>query len=425
MGLAASQSPKLSQACCHECGQRYRYQSIAPGATACCMRCGTVLYRNRRLSFDKALAYTIAAVILFVLANSFPFLGFGFPGEIRYTTLITGSLQLYQQEEVLLAFIVLFTSVVAPAVQLLLLLYLLIPVNLGYKPREIPHVLKLMLRMRYWSMMDVFLLGILVSAVKLSDMATIVAGPALLAFLTLIFMLAAAQAAFDSQRVWSMVKLPNQSRLTDKAKKLVECHVCQLAVPMLDKPKKNLDCPRCLTPLHYRKPDSLQRTWALVLAALVCYVPANMIPIMKTTSVAGTQFDTIMSGIIYLISHGSWPVGLIVLIASVVVPLLKIAILIFLLVSIQLRSRWRPRERTQLYRWAELVGKWSMVDIFVVNTLVALVQMGSLASIEAGAGALFFCAVVILTMFAAMSFDPRLIWDKLENDSDRVSAKYA
>ena len=425
MGQAVGDSPEITQASCHECGQRYQHQSIAPGAVARCMRCGTALYRNRKLSFDNALAYTIAAVILFVVANLFPFLGFGFPGEIRHTTLITGSLQLYQQGEVLLALIVLFTSVIAPAIQLLLLLYLLIPVNLGYNPRGIPSVLKLTLRIRYWSMMDVFLLGILVSAVKLSDMATIVVGPALLAFLTLIFMLAAAQAAFDSQRLWSMVKLPNKSKLTGMADKLAECHVCQLAVPMADKPLKSLDCPRCLTPLHYRKPNSLQRTWALVLAAFVCYVPANLLPIMKTSSVAGTQFDTIMSGIIYLISHGSWPVGLVVLIASVIVPLLKIAILIFLLISIQVRCKWRPKERTQLYRWAELVGKWSMVDIFVVNTLVALVQMGSLVSIEAGAGALFFCAVVVLTMFAAMSFDPRLIWDKLENNNDSVSAKYA
>lgn len=425
MELATSESAEISQASCHECGQRYYHQLIALGETARCTRCGTVLYRNRKLSFDKSLAYTIAAVVLFIVANSFPFLGFGFPGEIRDTTLITGSLQLYQDGEILLSLIVLFTSVVAPAVQLLLLLYLLIPLNLGYKPREIPHVLRLILRLGYWSMMDVFMLGILVSAVKLADMATLVTGPAVLAFLALIFMLAGARAAFDSQRVWSMVKLPKQFKLTDKAARFVECHVCQLSVPVTGNLKKKPGCPRCLTPLHYRKPDSLQRTWALILAALICYVPANVLPIMETTTVGTTQVDTIISGIIYLINHGSWPLALIVFIASVMVPLLKITILISLLISIQMRSQTRPRERTQLYRWAELVGKWSMVDIFVVTTLVALVQMGNLVNIEAGAGALFFCSVVILTMFAAMAFDPRLIWDNVEKKNVRFSERHA
>ena len=145
---------------------------------------------------------------MFIVANSFPFIGFGLPGEIRDTTLIAGSLQLYHDGDVALAFIVFFTSVVAPGIQLLLLLYLLIPLNLGYKPKDIPGALKFIIHMGYWSMMDVFMLGILVSAVKLADMATMVVGPALLAFFLLIFLLAAARVAFDSQRVRSMVNLP-------------------------------------------------------------------------------------------------------------------------------------------------------------------------------------------------------------------------
>ncbi|MCP4233496.1 MAG: paraquat-inducible protein A, partial [Aestuariibacter sp.] len=297
---------------------------------------------------------------MFVVANSFPFLGFGFPGDIRDTTIITGGLQLYQDGEVVLAIIVLFTSVVAPAIQLLLLLYLLIPLNLGYTPREIPNVLKLLLQLGHWSMMDVFMLGILVSAVKLSDMATLVVGPALLAFLILIFMLAGARVTFDSQRVWSMIQLPEQFKPIGKIRRLLDCHVCQLDVPVIANHIKQQKCPRCFTPLHYRKPESLQRTWALVLAALVCYVPANMLPIMETTTLGRTQVDTILSGIIYLTNHGSWPLALVVFIASVAVPLLKIVILIYLLLSIQIGSKSKTRERTQLYRWAELVGKWSM-----------------------------------------------------------------
>jgi len=317
-------SSDISQATCHECGQPYYHQPIPLGATARCTRCGTVLYRNRKLSFDKSLAFTVAALILFIVANSFPFLGFGLPGDIRHTTLISGSIQLFQQGEFVLSFIVIFTTVVAPAFELLLLLYMLIPLNLGYKPREIPDVLKFMFTMGNWSMMDVFMLGIMVSVVKLADMASIVTGPALIAFIVLIFMLAGAQAAFDTERVWSMVKLPKAGELADKARAFIDCHMCHLSVPVMGSLKEAIHCPRCHTPLHYRKPDSLQRTWALVATAIVCFVPANVLPIMKTNSLGTTQADTIMSGIIYLINHGSWPLALIVFIASVLVPLLKI-----------------------------------------------------------------------------------------------------
>jgi paraquat-inducible protein A len=135
---------------------------------------------------------------------------------------------------------------------------------------------------------------------------------------------------------------------------------------------------------------------------------------MTVTSLGKTQSDTILSGVIFLLHHGMWPLAAVVFIASIFVPLLKLLILILLLLSVHLRSRWRPRERTRLYRITEAIGRWSMVDVYVVTILVALVHLGNLASIQAEVGAVFFCAVVIITMFAAASFDPRLIWDQLE-----------
>jgi paraquat-inducible protein A len=171
-------------------------------------------------------------------------------------------------------------------------------------------------------------------------------------------------------------------------------------------------CPRCLAALHARKPRSLERTWAWLAAAAFCYVPANALPIMKITSLGRAQADTILSGVIYLLEHGMWPLALVVFTASVVVPLLKLAILSWLLVSVQLRQQRWPVERTRLYRITLAIGRWSMVDIFVVTILVALVHLGNLAMVEAQPGAVFFGAVVVLTMLAAESFDPRLIWDR-------------
>jgi paraquat-inducible protein A len=170
-------------------------------------------------------------------------------------------------------------------------------------------------------------------------------------------------------------------------------------------------CPRCGAPLHARKPNSIQRTWALVIAAFVCYVPANLLPVMTVTSLGKTEGDTIMSGVIYFVRSGDWPLALIIFTASVFVPLMKLGLLTFLLISVHRRSKWRPVERTRMYRLTEAIGRWSMVDIYVVTILVALVRLGNLATIEAGAGAVFFGSVVVITIFAAESFDPRLIWD--------------
>jgi paraquat-inducible protein A len=173
-------------------------------------------------------------------------------------------------------------------------------------------------------------------------------------------------------------------------------------------------CSRCGAGLHARKPRSLERTWAFVIAACLCYLPANLLPIMRVTSLGRGEADTILSGVEYLLTHGMWPLALVVFTASIFVPILKITILVSLLVSVQRRSSWRPRERTRMYRLTEAIGRWSMVDIFVVTILVALVRLGNLATVEAMPGAVFFGAVVVLTMLAAESFDPRLIWDRSE-----------
>jgi len=202
---------------------------------------------------------------------------------------------------------------------------------------------------------------------------------------------------------------------------LIGCHSCNLVsrAPATHDAQAAAACPRCGAPLHARKPDSLARTWALVIAAAICYLPANLLPIMKVTSLGNAQADTILSGVFYLLLHGMWPLALVVFIASVFVPLAKLIILVFLLVSVQRRSQWRPVDRTRLYRLTEAVGRWSMVDIYVVTILVALVKLGNLATIEAQPGAIFFGAVVVITMFAAMTFDPRLIWDNLESTHDK------
>jgi len=198
---------------------------------------------------------------------------------------------------------------------------------------------------------------------------------------------------------------------------LISCHTCHLLCRGGDAGAV-MTCPRCGARLHGRKPNSINRTWALVLAAFVFYIPANVLPITTVISFGKGQSDTIMSGVIYFIHSGMWPIALVIFVASVFVPLLKLFLLSFLLISVKRKAIWRQKDRTRLYRITEVIGRWSMVDIFVVTILVALVNLGSLASIHARSGAVFFCAVVVLTMFAAMSFDPRLIWDTEESTDE-------
>lgn len=199
---------------------------------------------------------------------------------------------------------------------------------------------------------------------------------------------------------------------TAMSENLVTCHDCHMLVYIPDGHDHGTRCPRCHGALHFRKPESLQRTWALLIAAVVLYVPANVYPIMRVTSLGRTQADTIMSGVVHLFEHGMWPLALVVFFASMVVPMAKLFALVHLLVSVQRRSPKKPVERTKLYRLTEMFGRWSMVDIYVVAMLAALVQLGSLAQVEAELGAVFFGATVVTTMIAAESFDPRLIWDR-------------
>lgn len=200
---------------------------------------------------------------------------------------------------------------------------------------------------------------------------------------------------------------------TAVANDLLACHTCGL-VSRYPVARLGLRCPRCRVALHARIPRSLSRTWAFLVAGMLLYLPANLLPIMHVTSLGRRRSDTIFSGVEYLLLNEMWPLALIVFVASVLVPVVKIAILMYLLVSVQLRSRYRPMDRLRLYRFTEFVGRWSMVDVFVVTVLVALVDLGNVAHIEAGLGALLFAGVVVLTMLAARTFDPRLIWDNAE-----------
>lgn len=198
---------------------------------------------------------------------------------------------------------------------------------------------------------------------------------------------------------------------------LIGCEACRLLVRPAHGDELG-HCPRCGAELQFRRAGAVQKTWALVIAAAICYIPANLLPVMVSNTFAGSEDDTIISGVIYLYSSGSWPLALIVLIASVMVPIGKLVALAYVLVAIQRGVPDGQYERMRLFRIVHIIGKWSMLDIFVVTFTVALVQLPPLMAVVPGEGVLFFAAVVVLTMIAAETLDPRLIWDGKSENTD-------
>jgi paraquat-inducible protein A len=194
------------------------------------------------------------------------------------------------------------------------------------------------------------------------------------------------------------------------------CTVCGLLNRAVE---ANCACRRCGAALENRKPESLSRSWAYLSAAAILYIPANLYPVLQSRTIQRAESDTILQGVVLLWRGGSWLLAGLVFFASVVVPMLKLMAMTLLLTSVHARSSWRLHERARLYRLLELVGRWSMLDVYVVAILVALVQLRSLATMEPGPGAVAFGAVVVLSMLAAQAFDPRLLWDAAGQNARR------
>jgi paraquat-inducible protein A len=420
---------------CHECDLLQREVAVPLGGVLLCRRCHAELYRNRADSLERSLAFSLAAVVLFVVSNLYPIVGLSVSGTVVETTLLGAVRVLYLDGMWPIAGLVFATTFLMPVVQTVSMLWILLPLLFDRVPWGAAFVFRVCHLAEPWGMTEVLILGLLVALVKLAHIASVVVGTALWSFGALMLILAAAGAAFDTRQLWLRIaavqagggdesvsaQLPHGA-VTAAQCGLVLCHDCGLLARACAHAHE-LSCPRCGAAMHMRKPASLSRTWALLIGAMVLYVPANVLPVMYTSSLFGAQNDTILSGVVYLWTSGSWPLAIVVFVASIAVPMLKILAIAYLTISTQLRSSWQPAQRTRIYRLVEFVGRWSMLDIYVITMLVALVQFQALATIQAGAAAIAFGAVVVLTMFAAMTFDPRLIWDAAEQDHAKIRAK--
>ena len=410
---------------CASCGQFQKLPSLLPGETARCIRCEAVLRRARVDPLGRALALNIAALSIFAVACLMTLMTVSTAGMVREASLFSGPVDMGRSGLWELTIVVMFTTVIAPVTKLTAMVYVLAGLRLPRPPRHIRRVYALVEHLRPWSMVEVFLLGVLVAYTKLIDLVHIEIGVALYAMALLMLTMIAAEAVLHRQAVWDEMErrgVPHgdidhaATALSGPAEGALSCHTCGL----VSLPHDHDDhCPRCGSALHARKPNSISRAWALLIAAAILYVPANVYPVLQFIQLGSGEPSTILGGVVELLDGGMWPLAALVFFASVAVPMLKIAGMVVLLVSTQLGWTHRLRDRTRLYFAVNAIGRWSMIDIFMETILVALVRFGDVVSIEPGMGAIAFCGVVILTMLAAEGFDPRLMWDTAGENSAR------
>lgn len=401
---------------CPECDLLHWVSAPPKGGVSFCTRCGATLRRGGYDSKDVALALHCAALILFFLAVSFPVMSLRLHGTVQEASIPGCARILANLGWPWLSAVLITTVILAPLAHMIGMIYVLLQIREQHPNRWTVWVFRIVEQFGAWGMAEVFILGIMVSYVKLAKMAVVLPGPSLFGLGAFIVVAAAAVSALDIGSVWEELGSPAMGTFdnnpveaqTAREANMVGCPTCGLLSQL-----EVITCPRCGATLHSRKLNSRERTWALLITAILLYLPANLLPVMRVLSLGHTQSDTIMGGVFYFLRSGSWPLALIIFIASVVVPILKIIILAVLLVSERRRSSRWPGQRARLYRLTEMVGRWSMVDIFVITLMVALVEMGSVATISPGPGSVAFALMVFSTMLAVQCFDPRLVWDSL------------
>ena len=402
---------------CHDCGLIQRLPRADEQASVLvCQRCGATLRQVRASSLALCTICATSGLVLFVLALSLPAVSVWMQGG-RYgrSDLLTGPARLRQSGFWELGLATLATLIVLPLLKLVTVLTMAICVRAGRVPRVLKACFAALPTLTEWAMVDVFLLGAMIALFRLKVWMVVSFGPALFALGGSALCSIAVDAALDRFVFWRLVPLrapvpeaePSLPAQTSSPATWFGCSGCGRVARL----PEGAECRRCECRVHARKPNMMQRTTALIAAAALLAIPANLLPVMSITKLGRGGPSTILGGTVELAQAGLWGLAGLVLVASVCVPVFKLGALSYLLLSIRRGSRAGLLFRTRLYRVVALIGRWSMIDIFATMMQVALARFGWLGSVRPGLGATAFCGVVALTMWASKSFDPRLIWD--------------
>jgi paraquat-inducible protein A len=417
--IAAGQQPyELRE--CPGCGRFQAVPEMTEGMVAQCERCPTTLRRAHVSTHEVSIALNFTALALLIILCSTTLMSVQTAGIGLQAGLFSGPMELVDRGMASVGIVVIFVTVIAPFGKLAGTLYVLLRMHEANPPHHLRRVFAWVERLTPWSMLEVFVFGVFVAYVKLGDLVQITLDDGVYALLVLTFVLSWADGALHRASIWarlggSSAQHPPVPESAVASGHAIGCETCSLvSVPVPHPDGGHPACPRCYSTLHARKPNSIARTWALLIAASVMYVPANYFPVLTVVQLGAGQPSTILGGVEELVTSHMYPLAALVFFASIAVPMMKLVGLSALLIMTRNANAHGLPGRTRQYRIICWIGRWSMIDIFLEALLGALVKFGNIVTIQPGFGAVAFCSVVILTIFAAESFDPRLMWDAAE-----------
>ncbi|XTZ37017.1 membrane integrity-associated transporter subunit PqiA [Salmonella enterica] len=408
---------------CSQCDMLVALPVLQHGHKATCPRCGTTLTTEWDAPRQRPTAYALAALFMLLLANLFPFVNMQVAGVTSEVTLLEIPGVMFSEDYASLGTLFLLFVQLVPAFCLVTILLLVNRVPMDFRLKI--SLARILFQLKTWGMAEIFLAGVLVSFVKLMAYGDIGIGSSFIPWCLFCLLQLRAFQCVDRHWLWDDIAPAPRLEQTLKVgvpgiqQGLRSCRCCTAIVPV-SQPR----CPRCHTHGHVRRKNSIQWTLALLVTSILLYLPANILPIMVTDMLGDRMPSTIMAGVILLWSDGSYPVALVIFIASIMVPTLKMIAIGWLCWDAKGHGK-RDSERMHfIYEVVEFVGRWSMIDVFVIAVLSALVRMGGLMNIYPATGAIMFALVVIITMFAAMTFDPRLSWDREPQMHDEESQEH-
>ncbi|MGH8259555.1 MAG: paraquat-inducible protein A [Steroidobacteraceae bacterium] len=393
---------------CSQCGTLQDLEPIPIGMRAFCPVCRNTFERTSGRSIAAAFACAASTLILLFPANLLPLLSVTLLGTTRVSHLGSGVVALWDHQWVIVAVLVGAFAVVLPFLRyaLLSLVLALVLIEPARAPRWLGTAYRWSLELDAWSMPDVFLIGLAVGYSRIAANLPVTFGWGGYCFVAAAFLSMLSRAALDKRSVWRAIEVEQPPFGPDEP--VLSCTACDLVLPLS---REGSRCPRCRHHLHTRKPDAIVRTLALIIAGAVLFAPANIYPMSTDLQLGAMVPHRIVDGIRELYQAGLWPLGILIFCTSIAIPFVKLAGLSWFLISIQRRSRKALRFKTRLYRFIDEIGRWSNTDVFTIAVFMPLLQFGQVVSSQAAPGAPAFILVVVLTMLASRSFDPRLLWD--------------
>ena len=391
---------------CTDCGTLQDLPRLPWGAIAICPTCANRLERTNGRSINGALACASATFVLLFPANLLPIMHVSMVGMTRESRLGTGIVTLWQHQWVIVAILVAAFAVILPFVRFGLLSFVLTLVQLGRRPRWLGRAFRWSLHLDQWAMPDVFLIGCAVGYSRIAAAMPVAIGWGGICLIFAAFLCMLSRAALDARAVWRVLS-PECDAPPDE-QPAIACRFCDLVQPAA---AEGSCCPRCGLTLKARKPDSVVRTAALVITGFALFFPANLYPMSVDRQLGVLVPHRIVDGIRELFQAHLWPLGVLIFCTSIAIPLLKLAGLSWFLLSIWQGSRYRLVLKTRLCRLIDEIGRWSCVDIFTIAVFLPLMQFDGMVSTDAANGAPPFLLVVVVTMLASHTFDPRLMWD--------------